>query len=264
MRLRLVDARTTRFADPKRLYEEEEQLRKQNKEIQYGILSHRWLANEDKVKLQHMHMQADAIARKLPLGYKKITECCRLAQEDRSNHVWLDTCCIDKSNSAELQESINSMFRWYQEAAGCYAYLKDTASVEAMPPTPLKFYNKECCYTGDKNGLKDNIRQAMGISVDLLDARIRLEEFSIAERMSRAARRTTAVTEARAHSLFDIFDVNMPMLCGEGGKAFARQQEEIIKKSDDHSIFAWAGVTDTQSDVGPRTWRLQGLRVGKE
>jgi hypothetical protein len=40
-------------------------------------------------------------------------------------YIWVDTCCIDKSSSAELLEAINSMFKWYQDAKVYYAYLAD-------------------------------------------------------------------------------------------------------------------------------------------
>ena len=36
-----------------------------------------------------------------------------------------------------------------------------------------------------------------------------------------------------------LLDVNMPMLDGEGKKAFHRLQLEIIRSSNDPSIFAW-------------------------
>jgi Heterokaryon incompatibility protein (HET) len=41
------------------------------------------------------------------------------------NYFWVDTCCIDKSNNNEPSEAINSMFRWYRNAAKCYVYLSD-------------------------------------------------------------------------------------------------------------------------------------------
>jgi hypothetical protein len=45
--------------------------------------------------------------------------------EDHMLYLWIDTCCIDKSSSAELSEAINSMYRWYEESNVCYAYLED-------------------------------------------------------------------------------------------------------------------------------------------
>lgn len=58
-------------------------------------------------------------------GIEKILNCCNVAMKDGYNYIWIDTCCIDKSSSAELSEAINSMFRWYREAGVCYAYLDD-------------------------------------------------------------------------------------------------------------------------------------------
>lgn len=67
-----------------------------------------------------------------------------------------------------------------------------------------------------------------------------LSRRSIAQRMSWASKRVTTRKEDMAYCLLGIFDVNMPMLYGEGAqKAFLRLQEEIIKQSDDHTIFAW-------------------------
>jgi hypothetical protein len=42
-----------------------------------------------------------------------------------------------------------------------------------------------------------------------------------------------------AYCLMGIFDVNLPLIYGEGHKAFTRLQEEILKTSEDHTIFAW-------------------------
>jgi hypothetical protein len=65
--------------------------------------------------------------------------------------------------------------------------------------------------------------------------------YSIAQRMSWAANRVATREEDLAYCLMGIFNVNMPLLYGEGGsKAFVRLQEEIIKDSDDQSIFSWS------------------------
>jgi hypothetical protein len=58
-------------------------------------------------------------------GYQKLRFCAKRAQRDRLDYFWVDTCCIDKTNSQELQEAINSMFRWYQNAEKCYVLLSD-------------------------------------------------------------------------------------------------------------------------------------------
>ena len=78
-----------------------------------------------------------------------------------------------------------------------------------------------------------------GIDEDVLKGERPPARCSIAQRMSWASHRVTTRTEDTAYCLIGIFDVNMPMLYGEGQKAFFRLQEEIIKHSDDHTIFAW-------------------------
>jgi hypothetical protein len=74
---------------------------------QYAILSHTWGAEE--VTFRDL---IDGTG-KSKAGYDKIRFCAQQATNDSLQHFWVDTCCIDKSSSAELQEAINSMFRWY-------------------------------------------------------------------------------------------------------------------------------------------------------
>jgi len=85
----------------------------------YAILSHRW--EEEEVIFADMQKR-DCEGK---AGYDKIKKCCAQAITDNLEYIWVDTCCIDKSSSAELSEAINSMFQWYKNAAVCYAYLSD-------------------------------------------------------------------------------------------------------------------------------------------
>ena len=85
----------------------------------YAILSHRW--EEQEVLFKDVD-RGNAVTKK---GWVKITKCCEQAQNDGLKYAWVDTCCIDKSSSAELTEAINSMFRWYQHSKICYVYLCD-------------------------------------------------------------------------------------------------------------------------------------------
>jgi hypothetical protein len=88
---------------------------------EYAILSHTWGANTEEVTYRDL---VDG-TRKNKVGYEKIRFCGERAKRDRLLFFWVDTCYIDKSNAVELQEAINSMFRWYQNAAKCYVYLSD-------------------------------------------------------------------------------------------------------------------------------------------
>ena len=68
----------------------------------------------------------------------------------------------------------------------------------------------------------------------------RVASASVAQKMSWLAKRQTKRGEDIAYCMLGIFDVNMPLLYGEGKtKAFIRLQSEILKTSYDDSIFAW-------------------------
>lgn len=63
-------------------------------------------------------------------GYTKIVKMAELSREKNLEYFWIDTCCIDKSSSAELQEAINSMFRWYQHSDLCIVHLEHCHDLE--------------------------------------------------------------------------------------------------------------------------------------
>ena len=89
----------------------------------YAILSHTWGSGGEEITFRDLvdHTGKDKV------GYAKIEFCGRRATTDDLKYFWVDTCCIDKSSSAELTETINSMFHWYQKAARCYVYLSDVS-----------------------------------------------------------------------------------------------------------------------------------------
>ena len=72
-------------------------------------------------------------------GYAKLIGCCKIALNDGFDYVWIDTCCIDKTNSVELQEAINSMWDWYRASDVCYVYLSDVNDIEGVhgPESPF-------------------------------------------------------------------------------------------------------------------------------
>lgn len=186
---------------------------------------------------------------------------CHVAREEGFSWAWVDTCCIDKTNLAELAESIDSMFRWYRDAAVCHAYLSDLAAdadlAEAMPrcrwfgygwtlqeplaPATVQFHDQGWTLRGTKDTLVAQLEAITGIAKTILCGHRSLNQISIGARMSWAARRKTTRPEDIAYCLLGIFDVNMPLIYGEGTKAFRRLQEEIIHQSNDLSILAWNG-----------------------
>lgn len=179
-------------------------------------------------------------------------------------YTLLHRCCIDKTSSSELSEAINSMFRWYQKAAVCYAYLSDVRDVsdlsssawfargwtlqELIAPREVTFYAADWTQIGSRESLSAQIENICGVGEeylvgDLKARMVRLRTASIARRMSWAASRNVLRTEDMAYCLLGIFDVNIPLIYGEGQKAFRRLQEEIIKLyPDDHSIYVWGSI----------------------
>lgn len=280
-----------------------------NKIPPYAILSHTWGNTKDEVTFRDV--SSYNIGYKHKPGFQKIKFCTTQTLEDGFQYCWIDTCCIDKSSSAELSEAINSMYAWYKNSEACYVYLADVVAQrsttidsqleksrwftrgwtlqELLAPQRCQFFDTTWVRIGMlekadeeatrpsgflfgtvstasprkgssqgfeshriQGDLADTISRITGIARDFL-LRNNPSLPNLATRMSWASRRETTRVEDIAYCLLGIFGVNMPLLYGEGEKAFIRLQEEIIKKSADDTIFAW---TD---EGAPRKITFQGL-----
>ncbi|KAK5655205.1 hypothetical protein OQA88_6104 [Cercophora sp. LCS_1] len=282
----------------------------------YVILSHTW--GPDEITFQDLATGSRAAAKK-KTGYAKIAGFCARAVEDGYEYAWMDTCCIDKTSSAELSEAINSMYRWYQEAHICYAYMSDvTVESQAIaPPTtssatstsdpkkttpgdfvkppfrtipsllrdydtlprtfensrwftrgwtlqeliapPLvEFYSHDWHEIGTKFSLRKAISKITGIDMRVLEG-ADPSTCHVAERMSWAANRQTTRVEDAAYCLLGIFKVHMPLIYGEGSRAFFRLQKEIMKITEDYTMLAW-GLSKHLSNK--HHWRVQGIAPG--
>ncbi len=203
----------------------------------------------------------------------KIRKCCELGERHGYKWAWIDTCCIDKSSSAELMETINAMYQYYALCLVCYVYLPDFwdhdnpekirysmrhtlkphtqllvktrwqqrgwTLQELIAPRIVHFLSSYWEYLGTKNDLADGLERGLGIPASVLRHEQSPLEFSVAQRMSWAANRKTTRPEDEAYSLLGLFGIKMPTLYGEGSKAFQRLQEEIIKQTGDSTLFAW-------------------------
>ncbi|GKT43437.1 vegetative incompatibility protein HET-E-1 [Colletotrichum spaethianum] len=241
--------------------------------VKYAILSHTW--EQEEVSFQDMAYLPKA---KGKMGFAKIANACKMALEEEGlEYAWVDTCCIDKTSSAELSEAINSMYEWYKQADICFVFLSDLsphtkpqqsatwhfrkaledAAVlrsckwfsrgwtlqELIAPTYVKFYDSSWQYRFTKDGEASTLSTITRIDYDVLTFKRELASVPVAVKMSWASRRETTRIEDRAYSLLGLFDINMPMLYGEGQKAFQRLQEEIVKETDDLSLFAWLAAS---------------------
>ena len=124
---------------------------------------------------------------------------------------------------------------------------------ELLAPTRLQFFDRDWKSFGTKFDLIDNISTITKIDLYALTGGD-LSRLSVARRMSRVGNRQTTRLEDMAYCLLGIFGINMPLLYGEDAKAFIRPQEEILKITDDQSIFAWRDPTAKpyRDDQSPR------------
>ena len=221
----------------------------------YAILSHTWGADNEEVTFEDLTKGTGENKH----GYMKIQSCGEQAWKDGLQYFWIDTCCINKANPAELSDAINSMFRWYQTATKCYVYLSDVSITkrkvseevselpwepafrgsrwftrgwtlqELLAPTSVEFFSKEWKRLGDKHSLRQKIHKITRIPELALQG-ASLSQFSVNERLSWKDGRHTKLEEDRAYSLLGIFGVYIPPIYGEGtGGAFKRLMDEISK-----------------------------------
>ncbi|KAG8168088.1 hypothetical protein KVR01_003777 [Diaporthe batatas] len=241
----------------------------------YAILSHRWEADE--VTYQDI-MSSQPPTHKA--GWMKIREACRVAQSMGYEFAWVDTCCINKQDFAELTEAINSMFKWYANAGVCIAYLSDVTpeqpSVEdsqwftrgwtlpeLIAPEVVEFFDREWNHIGTRAELCNEIRRITDIDEKILRYDVSsgntieglLSEVPVARKMSWASGRATTREEDMAYSLLGIFGINMQLLYGEGSNAFMRLQLEIMKETNDMTLFAWTCSSDNPYQQGAPEYR---------
>jgi len=222
----------------------------------YAILSHTWEADNQEVVYDDLINNLGSVKK----GYKKVQFCGERAKRDGLRYFWVDSCCIDKSSSAELQTAINSMFRWYKNAAKCYVYLSDVSTnntsqfsddilwesafsksrwftrgwtlQELLAPHSVEFFSQDGTRLGNKDSLEDQIHKITGIAVEALQGH--LSQFSNDERRNWAANRQTTIEEDQVYCLLGIFNVYLPLIYGEGKEhAFRRLQDEIDRRSGD-------------------------------
>ncbi|EXJ84345.1 hypothetical protein A1O3_05012 [Capronia epimyces CBS 606.96] len=237
---------------------------------EYAILSHRWYTEEitfqtlSAAQLKNIEEQSPQL--------DKIRGACARAEEKKLDWIWIDSCCINRDSSQELQESINSMFRWYQQARVCYTYLSDveisTPSAdlfdrletegqrggrpsewfergwtlqELLAPREMEFFDRHWQPMGTRAELTADISRITGIEARYLTGTEEFRNASIATRLSWQVGRRTSKEEDIAYSLAGLFGIQFMTSYTEGiYEAFQHLQRKIISRpSFDESLFAW-------------------------
>jgi hypothetical protein len=223
----------------------------------YAILSHRWLADTEEPTFEDL---SNGTGKNKP-GYEKIQFCGEQARQDGLQYFWVDTCCINRANYAELSQAINSMFRWYRNSTRCYIYLSDVPSPpfgttddfnsqswdsdfwkskwftrgwtlqELLAPRSAEFFSREHKRLGDKCSLKQQICKITSIPESVLQG-APLSQFRVDELIWWMERRQTKLEEDKVYSLLGIFDVKLPLFYGEGAANALKRLREAIDKRE--------------------------------
>ncbi|KAF8196411.1 hypothetical protein BJ912DRAFT_110456 [Pholiota molesta] len=217
----------------------------------YAILSHTWLRGDSREVTYGDWIRSEFDPHSQEPGCRKLVNFCRTAWKDyRVAFGWMDTVCINKESSAELDESIRSMYKWYQGTHVCITYLAETVAHSDIPkdtwftrgwtlqellaPSNIKFYNADWdkfvdSLESDKDNLiiTKKIEEATTITADELQQDI--SNILISRRMQIAAKRQVTREEDSAYSLMGIFDA----VLNSTSKGIA-------------DIFNWAGPNHSQ------------------
>ena len=235
----------------------------------YAILSHTWHKDQE---VTYSDLVAGTGRDKT--GFAKIRFCADRASYDGITYCWVDTCCIDKSDSAELSTAINSMFRYYQRAKKCYVYLSDVRVLEEvtdvqafritwetgfrqsrwftrgwtlqelLAPPIMEFFSENGKLLGSKISLERDIHDITELPIEVLRGQRNFSTFSIEERLEWAARRTTTLKEDKVYCLLGIFGVFLPLIYGEG-EAYAtdRLRDEIARRQEGRGLKSLQDLT---------------------
>lgn len=259
--------------------------------LKFAIFSHQWGTQEPSFRtMMEASPEALCMFPQCP-GFQKLFKFCEEARHYGCAYAWYDACCINKESSSELQESIRSMYRWYQNAEICIALLGESVSKEdfehepwftrgwtlqeLLAPRRIRFYGKywipinwQSPWTNDKldSGLMEAIEKVTMIPQDELK-RFTPSCSRVYEKMIWASKRRTTKVEDRAYCLLGIFDITISISYGEGCWAFHRLMEAILQRCGESGIFAWSGEPSPYSLAIPASpaCYMEGLRkLGKK
>lgn len=233
----------------------------------YAILSHTWLRGvSGEVTYADWNRGSFDVERP---GYQKLLNFCKVAAADHGLTLgWMDTVCINKDSSSELDESIRSMYQWYRDAKICITYLAETWGIvhmhqdpwftrgwtlqELIAPPRIKFYVadwKQLVEDQPNDKADARIRESIETATTITPTELHtVHNLSISRKMQWAALRQVTREEDIAYCLMGIFGVSTAIAYGEGARrAFFRLVTEILSSSQNiMDIFNWAGNSDNK------------------
>ncbi len=214
--------------------------------VHYAILSHTWMRDTP----GDVTFQDWAERERNPQGNTKITNFCKVAAQNHNVTLgWIDSVCINKESSSELDESIRSMYNWYRGASVCVTFLSDTYHIsdahrdswftrgwtlqELLAPVCSVFYNRSWDSLGSSSDadIQSVIAEACGITRKELGLSWSgaVGEIPFSCRLQMACGRQVTREEDTSYSLMGLLEVDILIAYGEGaGRAFSRLIRELF------------------------------------
>ena len=227
----------------------------------YAILSHTWVHGEEISFRIFQTLEGNTLNQEAKTP-SKIIQAAKEALRQGLHYIWIDTCCIDKTSSAELTEAINSQWEWYNASTVCYVYLDDLDTkpdrstensilghcrwfgrgwtlLELLAPRKCIFFDMHWRSIGERDELYRTLSDITSIDESYLRGNASIMSAPISMRMMWMSQRKTTRHEDMAYCMLGLFGINMPLVYGEGDRAYLRLQWEILKETRDEDVFNW-------------------------
>ncbi|KAF8417602.1 hypothetical protein L210DRAFT_3580675, partial [Boletus edulis BED1] len=254
--------------------------------FRYVTLSHVWQGKEP--SFQDVN-QASSVWEldSSPLN-DKLRKFCEVVRSDGYRWAWSDTCCIDKTISSVLNQSLTMMYKWYEASAATFILLEDVESPSALGDLTdsiwmlrawtaqellaarvIRFYNRDWKpYLGDiRSNHKDSpeiiqeLADAIGIARKTIIA-FNPDDLSVREKLRLASKRNATVDEDIAYSLIGIFKSDIQPRYGEGDAALGHLLEEIVSSSGEVTVLAWTGKSSSYNSCLPVSLKVYSQPPG--
>ena len=243
--------------------------------FQYVTLSHVW--EEKEPLFQDVNLAGSVSNLEEAPFNEKLRQFCEVVLAEGYRWAWCDTCCIDKTISTVLNQSLTMMYKWYKASASTFVHLADVASPsdvgdlmdskwmtrawttqELLAAKIIRFYTRDWKpYLGDtRSNHKESpeilreLADAVGIARETIIA-FNPDDLSVREKLRLASRRNAKLEEDIAYSLIGIFKSDIVPRYGEGDAALGHLLEEIVARSGEVTVLAWSGTSSSYNSCLP-------------
>ena len=225
----------------------------------YAILSH--LREPDELDLPMLQSaERETITNRA--GYRKVAQAAEVAQKQGLHYIWIDNCCVDRSNHDEILAVFNSLLQLFSASTTCYVYLSDLQEdlhrttgnpvldscewfslawtlQELLVPRECIFFDVNWRRVGERKELSRTISKITGIEESYIRGDASVFTAPISTKMTWVSWRKVTSTEDLAYSVKSLFGINMPLVYGVGVRPYLQLQWEILRRTRDEDLFNW-------------------------